>query len=204
MFSIVLIVVSLLLTIFLIDYVYFKLIITKSLQPTLIRIPIYRVLIYIIIVSFLYLSLSYSYHYSIYLVYIVLAFYLTYALYRYNFYRKSTNILQILRNYKKINFANKVRVITGKKELDDDEQLKLIAKWYFRRWRFDETDANMNVDLIFDSSVKPTNIHELISQIFVYGHLANNQKYLSLSYDSDKMAEESDLIDKLYNKVFKI
>jgi hypothetical protein len=89
-------------------------------------------------------------------------------------------------------------------ELDMEEKLRLTSLWYFRRWKFDEISSKINVDLIFDSDVKPGNVKELISLIFLHGHLANNELYHSLSYDIDKLVEESDLIDRLYDKVFEI
>jgi len=89
-------------------------------------------------------------------------------------------------------------------ELDTEEKLRLISLWYFRRWKFDEIGSRINIDLIFGSDTKPSDVKELISQIFLYGHLANNEVYHSLSYDIDKLVEESNLIDRVYDKVFKI
>lgn len=198
------IILTFIITIYLCEYVYFKRIIVHSLQPAITRVFVVRVLLYLVISFLAILSLIYSYQYSNYFFYPITLIYLVYFLSRYSFQRKETNILKILKDYRKFDFLNRVRVIKGMPELDMEEKLRLTSLWYFRRWKFDEISSKINVDLIFDSDVKPGNVKELISLIFLHGHLANNELYHSLSYDIDKLVEESDLIDRLYDKVFEI
>jgi hypothetical protein len=185
------------------DYIYFKLIIEETLQPALTQKSIYRILVGIVIGGLVGIALELSFQYFYYLFYSLLVVYVIYILYRFNFRSYSVNITKVFKDYKKISIYNKFRVIKGLKEFDTEEKLKLVSKRYFKRWKFDDAHMQMLIEMIFsEHNLKPTDVKELIYQIFIYGHLANDESYHMLSLDFDKSDEDSKRIDQLYLKVF--